>query len=173
MSAAGVEALRFMEEWRAEMRKMIRDEVAQLEGAHRAYAWSIADPTVTPAPPPPAPYLIELPCRPVDLVAACLTAPSGSATFDVQRSLDNGATWTSILQTLTTIAIGQRFGAGGTFKWEEPETRTLVAPATEGALPLVLQPGDLIKLVATPASAQSLTVQLRVQRVGEYARRGK
>lgn len=173
MTARTVEATLFMQDLRATIRQIVRDELATLEGAHRAYAWQIADPTVTPTPPPPAPFIIELPARPVDLVAACLTAPSGTASFDVQRSIDNGSSYTSMLATLTTIASGQRFGAGGVFKWEVPATRALVAPNTEGALPLVLRPGDLIKLVATPASAKSLAVQLRVQRVGEYTRGGR
>jgi hypothetical protein len=172
--AAATEAALFAQELRSEIRRIVRDELAQLEGAHRGYAWMIGDPAT--ATTPPAPFGVELAQRPVDVIAACLTAPSATVTCDVQRSIDSGATFASMLQTPTTLGSGQRFGRGATFKWEVPDTRALVAPTTEGALPLVLRPGDVIKLVLSPTTAngaKSLTVQLRVQRVGEYARRGQ
>ena len=172
--ARQTDAALFMEELRGEIRRIVRDEIAQLEGAHREYAWSITDPAAVTI--PPHRYSVSLPCRPVDVMAECDTAPSGSVTCDVQRSIDSGSSFVSMLVTLTTIASGQKQGTGATFKWEVPETRELVAPNTEGALPLLLRPGDVIKLVLSPTTAsgaKSLTVQLRVQRVGEYARRGR
>ena len=170
MTAGTVQAALFMEELLRQVDKRIDAKLALLDGAHRDYVWSVADPTVVT---PPPPLIIDLPCRPVDLMAVCQTAPSGSAPFDVQRSIDGGSSYTSMLVTLTTIAAGQRFGAGATFKWEEPDTRALVAPLTEGALPLQLRPGDLVKLVVTSTTARSLSVQLHVQRVGEYTRGGQ
>lgn len=165
------DAERFMADLLAEVDRRIAAALATQDGAHRAYAWSIGDPTATPAPPPP--YRIELRARPVDVVAQCLTAPSGTASFDVQRSIDGGVTWASILVTPATIAAGAYAGAGATFKWQDQTTRALVAPLTAGAFPLVLEPGDLIKLVDTPSGAKSLSIQLRVQRVGEYAMLGR
>ena len=110
-----VQASLFMEELLREVDRRIDAKLALLEGAHRDYVWSVPDPTALPVPP----LAILLPCRPVNLVAVCDTAPSGTATFDVERSIDGGATYTSMLVTLTTIASGQTFGAGATFMWEE------------------------------------------------------
>lgn len=172
--ARQTEAALLMEELRGEIRRIVRDEIAQLDGAHREYAWSITDPATVTI--PPHRYSISLPCRPIDVMAECETAPSGTVTVDVQRSITSGATFTSMLVTLTTLTSGQKEGKGATFKWEVPDTRALVAPNTEGAVPLTLRPGDIVKLVLSPTNASganSLTVQLRVQRIGEYARRGR
>jgi hypothetical protein len=168
------DAALLMEELMREVDKRIDDKLAQLAGTEREYAWIIFDPAA--ATTPPHRYSISRPCRPIDVMAECDTAPSGSFTCDIHRSIDGGATFVSMVQTLTSIASGQKQGAGATFKWEEPETRALVAPTTDGALPLLLRPGDIVKLILSPTNAsgaKSLTVQLRVQRVGEHTRGGR
>lgn len=170
------EAVLFAEELRREIRAIVRDEVAQLDGAHRAYAWMIGDPYSTPPPDDAPPFVVELRCRPVDFLASCVTAPSSTAQIECYRSIDAGATWQSILWDYTTIAAGERIGRGGLFYWEMIETRVLVVPTTEGALPLLLLPGDLVRIDLVGSSGtgiKSLSVQLRVQRVGEYGRRGR
>lgn len=176
MTALGsVEASLFMQELLRQVDKRIDDKIAQLEGAHRAYAWSIGDPNSDPPPGDAPPLAIELPCRPVDFMASCVTPPSEATTFDLLRSIDGGATYESILYAFATIASGDTAGAGATFMWEWPEDRALDVPNTEGALPLRFAPGDRIRMTIESGGASMLaaSVQLRVQRIGEYTRGGR
>jgi len=175
MTAGTVQAALLVEELLRQVDKRIDAKLAQLEGAHRAYAWSIGDPNSDPPPGDAPPYVIELPCRPIDFMASCVTAPSIATTFDLLRSIDGGASYQSILLDFAAIASGQRFGAGATFMWEVPDTRDLDYPSSEGALPLRFAPGDLVRMTIESggASMLALSVQLRVQRIGEYTRGGR
>jgi hypothetical protein len=148
------------------------EAVAEQKGAERAYASSITTPSPTAGPPPP--YTIELDCRPLELVATCVTAPSSTATFDVLRSVNAGATFVSMLAAPITLAAGNRRTQGAAFLWEIPLTRTLVTPGTADAYPMQLRVGDIIQMTMTGGTGMAaLTMQLRVQRVHEHVRRGR
>ena len=153
-------------------RKAAIEAVAEQKGAERAYASSISTPSPTAGPPPP--YTIELDCRPLELVATCVTPPTATATFDVLRSINAGATFVSMLVAPITLAAGQRRTQGAAFLWEYPPTRTLAAPGTTDTYPMSLRTGDIIQMTMTGgAGMAALTMQLRVQRVHEHVRRGR
>lgn len=182
MTFAMHEAERFIDDLRAEIRAMVQKEIADQQGAFRAYAWSIGDPEPDPPPetplPAPPPFVIEVPCKPVDLMASCIVAPGSTASFTIQRSIDAGVTWESIQTSATTIASGAFFGSLSnslaSFMWEELiPTRALQVPGYANSEPMWFRPGDMIKLTFTPAGAKSISVQIRTQRLGEHPKRGR
>ena len=89
----------------------------------------------------PPPYTIELDCRPLELVATCIEPPTDTATFDVLRSINGGATFESMLYETVTMAAGNRQTQGAQFMWEIPLTRTLADPGTPDAYPMTLRVG--------------------------------
>jgi hypothetical protein len=155
-------------------RKAAIEAVAEQKGAERAYASAITDPNADPPPGPPPPYTIELDCRPLELVATCIEPPTDTATFDVLRSINGGATFESMLFATVSMSAGERQTQGAMFMWEIPITRTLADPGTADAYPMVLRTGDIIHLTVEGGTGiQALTMQLRVQRVHEHVRRGR
>ena len=160
--------------WLAEsIQRIARNEakkaVAEQQGSTRAYAWTIGD--MASAGDPPA-FSIEVKCRPLELILACKTAPSSSFIVNLQRSIDNGATYEPMLSTPASILSGQKTGFGGVFLWEIPVVRTLVSPGTPDAYPAQLWVGDLIDITLSGGTGiASVTIQLRTERVNETTRK--
>lgn len=146
--------------------------IAEIQGAERAYAWSIGDPNADPAPDDPPPFVVELASRPKEAIISCYTPGSGTSTLDMFRSIDGGTSYQSILQTPVSLASGETFASGNAFKWEDPEDRSLWAPETADTYPMQFQAGDMVVVELDAAAAiKSISMQLRVQRVGEHNRK--
>jgi hypothetical protein len=147
--------------------------VQEQPGAARAYAWAAAAPPAAEEPPESPPYVIELLCRPVEFLASCVTAPTTAATFDVLRSVNQGASWDSMLVATPVMAAGAKIAVGSVFKWEIPLTRTLTTPGAIDAYPMQLRAGDMVHITVTGGTGmQNLSSQLRTQRIDEHARGG-
>lgn len=155
-------------------RNEARRAVAEQSGAHRSYAWQTADPTTTPPPEDPAPYIVELYSKPLEVMASCRTAPTSDLVVTMLRSIDEGATYQNMLAVPATIRAGATFGRGAIFNWEMPETRIIVPPATVGSVLIMLQPGDmLIPSLTGGTGVRGFSAQCRVERVDEHTRRGR
>jgi hypothetical protein len=152
----------------------VQDALARQQGANRAYAWQAGDPTADPAPEEPAPFMVELPSKPLEVVASCRTAPTSDLTVQMRRSMDGGAIYLNMLATPVVIPAGATFGSGAIFNWENPVTRDLVPPGTVGARLMHLLPGDLIIPVLTGgAGVRGFSAQVRVERLAEHVRKGR
>lgn len=155
-------------------RNEARRAVAEQTGAHRSYAWQTGDPTADPPPDDPAPYIVELPSKPLEVMASCRTAPTSDLTVTMLRSIDQGATYQNMLAVPATVFAGSTFGRGAVFNWELPETREIVPPATVGSVLIMLQPGDmLIPYLTGGTGVKGFSAQCRVERVDEHTRRGR
>jgi hypothetical protein len=153
-------------------RNEAKKAVAEQQGSTRAYAWTLSDPNSDPPPDDPPAFSIEVKCRPLELILACKTAPTSSFIVNLQRSIDNGATYEPLLSTPAAILSGQKTGFGGVFLWEIPYVRTLVSPGTPNAYPAQLWVGDLIDITFSGgADIRSVTMQLRTERVNEKTRK--
>lgn len=146
--------------------------VAEQAGATRDIAWSASAPEVSETAEDPPPYPITRNCKPSEVLASCLTAPTTNLFIDVQRSIDGGDTFESILQAPATISAGNKTGYGGTFLWENSLTRELVPPFTQGAFPVQLLIGDIVDInLSGGTGIKSLSVLLRTERIDEHTRR--
>lgn len=155
-------------------RNEARRAVAEQTGAHRSYAWQTGDPTTDPPPDDPAPYIVELPCKPLEVMASCRSAPTSDLIVTMLRSVDQGATYQDMLAVPATVFAGSTFGAGAIFNWEMPATREIVPPATVGSVLIMLQPGDmLIPYLTGGTGVRGFSAQCRVERVDEHTRRGR
>lgn len=146
--------------------------VAEQQGATRDVLWSPPPPSASGEYEDSPPYPITRNCKPSEVLASCKTPPTTDLIIDVQRSIDGGDTYESIMVLPATISVGNKTGFGGTFKWENSLTRELVEPFTQGAFPCQLLIGDMVDV--NPSGGVGITglsMLLKTERIDEHTRR--